>query len=216
MSTARPEIPPCLAHLPVWRGMPVPWVAAWSSEGRTVVRYDPHAGGVAIFNRGRLGRGRPVFGVMSPERQRAAILTGRCQLCGRHLDDLDQQPEEYTAETGWLPNHPKLTETTDQAGTQYFLEPPCHRACAEWAAIGCPGIRGTVTDLIEILEVRPLAQLLDLSDAANAFCQHPDRFDDQETDASAAHLAAQMRRHPHGVIGYVRYSIGSSEKHDLC
>lgn len=215
MSTARPEIPACLAHRPVWKGMPVPWVAAWSSEGLTVVRYDPHVGGVAIFNRGRQGRGRPVFGVMAPERQRAAILTGRCQLCGRYLDDLTDQPDDSTDETGWLPNHPGLCETVDQNGTQYLLEPPCHRGCAEWAAVGCPGIRGKVTDLIEILEVRPAAQLLDLTDAQTVFARHPDRFDQQETAASSAHLADQMRRHPAGVVGHIRYSMGRSVKHPL-
>lgn len=215
MSVARPPIPDCLAQRPVWHGMAVPWVAAWSSEGLSVVRYDPHVGGVAIFNRGRQGRGRPVFGVMSPERQREAILKGRCQLCGRYLDDLAHQPVTNNEATGWLPNHPRLIESTDQHGTQYLLEPPCHRGCAEWAAIGCPGIRGKVTDLIEILEVRPAAQLLDLSDAEAAFGRHPDRFDQQETPATAAHLAAQMTRHPHGVVGYIRYSVGRSVKHEL-
>lgn len=200
-STARPDIPDHLAHRPIWHGLVIPWVAAWSSEGIITVANDPIAGRVAVFTKGRQGRGRPVFGVMNPPRQRAAVLTGLCQICGRSLED-----------TGWLPNHPKLVESFDDKGGQWLLEPPCCQPCALYSTAACPGIRGTVTDLIEVIEIQPVAQLLDLTDFIGRLSE---RFDDQETPESHARLNRVMRRYPGGVMGLVRYQITQSQRHDL-
>jgi hypothetical protein len=206
-----PPIPDFLAHLPVSRGMPVPDVTAWSSEGLVTVRHDPIAGRVAVFSKGRQGRGRALFGIMHPERQRRAVLAGLCQICGWSLDIDDPG-------TGWLPNHPALMDRTDDQGGQWTMEPPCHRSCAEWSAGACPSIAGKVSDLIEVLEIQPVAQLLNLSTFVDLMrvpaARRSVRFDDAETLESIARLDRIARRHPDGVMGYARYQIRESEPHD--
>jgi len=197
----RPPIPTFLQHLPIRRGLPVPWVASWSSEGQSTVRYDPLVGRVAYFTKGRPGRGTPVFGVMNAERQRRAVLHGVCQICGDEIH-----------EHGFLPNHPGLVETTDNHGGQYLIEPPCCEPCARWAALGCPGIAGTVTDLLEIGEIQPLLQLVDIRDFEGRQAQ---RFDRQETPESLARLGRIMDRYPEGIVAYVRYQVIQERKHEL-
>lgn len=68
--------------------IPVPYVAAWSSEFPNVkVAPEPLLGGKpALFRAsGRRGEGKPVLGKMDLGRQRLCIIRGVCQVCGGQI-----------------------------------------------------------------------------------------------------------------------------------
>jgi hypothetical protein len=68
-------------------GLPVPYVASWSSEqGKPSLRPEPRLerigfDGPATYYGGAVGVGRPVLGEMQPERQREVTLEQLCQVC---------------------------------------------------------------------------------------------------------------------------------------
>jgi hypothetical protein len=74
-----------------WGNLPVPYVAAWSSEARIIVRPDPLLSGApGLFRDGRRGEGRPLFGKMSEARVRRVVREQRCQVCAQVLSPLEQ------------------------------------------------------------------------------------------------------------------------------
>src|SRR4051794_27283273 len=87
-------MPPAVAALPTTQaGIPITYTVAWTSERETVIRPDPimepwaPPGSPAIFSSGRRGEGQPMLNVSETSRQRACNVQGRCQVCGRRLDD---------------------------------------------------------------------------------------------------------------------------------
>lgn len=187
-----PPIPGHLAHLPVVRGLPVPHVAAWSSEGHSVIRYDPVVQRHAVFARGRQGRGRPLFGLFSAERQRHAVIGALCQICSVKLDEGG----------AWLPAHDRLIDGYN-AGRPMFLEPPCCEPCARYAAQACLGIAGRFAGLLNIFEYEPVIQLIDPGAGP---LRGAERFDSTDSPADLARLSSIALRH-RGVAGHCKYVI---------
>lgn len=193
-------IPEHLAHLPVHRGMPVPHAVSWSSEGQPVIRADPLVGGAAaVFYRGRQGRGRPVFGILAPDRQRRAVLLARCMVCDCDISDGG----------GWLPAYPNLVDGTmpgdDGKDIPVMVEPLCCEECAYWvAAGGCPhlALPGLVGSILHVTEIAPIAQLVDPG-ADEARKAH--RFDHVSTPEELARLSRNARRFG-GAVGYVKWT----------
>jgi hypothetical protein len=73
-------------------GLPVPHVAAWSSEETDRLERDPYLARLgyyqpAVFCGGGQGIGRAILGEMTPERQRRAMLDRRCQVCDVELGE---------------------------------------------------------------------------------------------------------------------------------
>jgi hypothetical protein len=81
------ELAPGLSRVIRWGGLPVPYVAAWSSETHPRVAPEPilpHRP-PAIFRDGRRGLGKPLFGKMDESRVRRVIARGLCQVCANTL-----------------------------------------------------------------------------------------------------------------------------------
>ena len=115
------------------RTVPVPYVAAWSSEYPVMqVRPEPLMGGrLALFRGGgRRGEGEPLFGKMDVGRQRRCILRGICQVCG--------EPIEGPRWVALLMEKANLPGVGD---LDVVREPPACTLCMRTALRVCPGLR---------------------------------------------------------------------------
>ena len=78
--------PPTIPGVLYWGRLPVPFVAAWSSEDAVRSGPDPLlARRPALCRRGRRGLGVPLFGKMDESRVRRVILRRSCQVCAASL-----------------------------------------------------------------------------------------------------------------------------------
>jgi hypothetical protein len=112
-----------------WRGVPVPYIAAWSEEKERYVSEDNNAGGkLAVFRTGRRGGGEPLFGKMDEARQREAVARRRCQVCRAKLDG---EPSIAL----------DINYNAVKDGNPVIQEPPVCRPCARLALTLCPGNR---------------------------------------------------------------------------
>jgi hypothetical protein len=131
-------IPDAWSHLPTYRGLPVAYVAIWSTE----IANPPlrHWRGMTwIHGWDHRGQGVPDFGTTHSGRQRAGMRRGRCQVCGRD-----------GATTWVVPNDTDLTDTHARLWRElgWVLNPPLHRECFDLAMQWCPHLLG-----VEPLEV---------------------------------------------------------------
>lgn len=109
-----------------WGDLPVPYVAAWSSEDEIEIRREPLLGGrPALFRGGRRGEGKPIFGKMDEARCRQVVLRRLCQVCARPLDD------------GWVLD----VDRSAHADKPVLKEPPCCSECFVLTLQTCPGVR---------------------------------------------------------------------------
>ena len=137
--------------------LPVPWAAMWSGESVTisepfarprdllvagrghpmldrdaiaaqVADYWSDAPQNALAVEGRPGVGTPRFTELHPERQRTAILEGRCSVCG------ETQPGPFLF----------LGAVSDEDLTPAFREPPLCADCSQVALARCPGLGSEV------------------------------------------------------------------------
>jgi hypothetical protein len=107
--------------------LPVPYVAAWSSETEPYVRPCQFAGGrPAIHRRGRRGDGTPLFGKMDERRVRRVIVEKLCQVCAQPL----------RANGGYVIDIPHSYEN----GHPIINEPAACERCFNEAVLLCPGI----------------------------------------------------------------------------
>ena len=130
-------VPEHLRSLPTWRGLPVPYVAMWSSEDEAsfVVLPDPlYEGREALFpGSGGIGQGDAVLGNMNCARQRETLALGQCQVCRRRV----------AGGRGYV----VLSKTTsrdvmmEDGTTAHVITEPwlCWR-CLDFAADTCPGL----------------------------------------------------------------------------
>lgn len=123
MASATNELP---AGVIRWGKLPVPYVAAWSSEQGWRVDVDPVVGKPCLFvAEGRRGLGTPMFGKMDPARVRRVIAKRLCQVCAQPLGLFG-----YVADV----------VLTRQGGHPVVNEPPACRRCFALAVLQCPGI----------------------------------------------------------------------------
>lgn len=125
------KLPPNIDALPKTRtGLPVPHVAAWSSERTMRIANDPNIGGnhPTLFSNGAQGEGEPVLGQMDVARQRTVVVHGRCQVCNVKLPARDR-----FVVTLWE----KLPD-----GTRLVREPWACTTCLAFALRVCPGLLG--------------------------------------------------------------------------
>jgi hypothetical protein len=130
-------IPEHLRSRPVWRGLPVPYVAMWTSEDEAsfIVKPDPlYEDREALFpGTGGIGQGEAVLGNMNCARQRETLAQGRCQVCRRRV----------AGGKGFV----VLSETTSRQVrlengkvVRVITEPWLCQRCLEFAAVTCPGL----------------------------------------------------------------------------
>lgn len=115
---------------PTYKGSPVPWTTPWSGEEADYeIRREHYLGGHwAICQRSAPGSGIPRFTTAHYQRQRQAIVQGRCDVCGRLIGKGSArillargEPLKGTGEIG-------------------HVMAPSHRSCARLAAMTCPWI----------------------------------------------------------------------------
>lgn len=137
-----------------WRGIPVPFVALWSSEVHDRIAPCKYADGRdALFSSGERGVGEPVWGKMEESRQRATCYLNRCQVCncklaGQRAFGMDA-PQQMLFRGQF---HPLL------------MEPPACIDCMRIALDICPGTRrrfeAGVLECFEIFESQAICQIL--------------------------------------------------------
>lgn len=118
-------------------GLPVPYVAAWSSEVKLIVRTEPPMPGThavpLLFHDGERGVGTPVFGEMAPCRQREVMTGSRCQVCNHYCGwgkkTLVEMAGGQMAGAGWGP-------------APLIMEPWVCASCLTYALKVCPGLVG--------------------------------------------------------------------------
>lgn len=123
-----PPIPDHLEHRPVVAGRVVPWVAQWDREkltGRIV--HDARFAAPLLDVTWQPDVGRPVWGLMHLDRQRACWVRGLCQICGpgTKADVLLQRRERTTFDGGEV---------------DIWDEPGVCEPCAHYALSVCPGL----------------------------------------------------------------------------
>lgn len=111
------------------RSLPVPYVAAWSSEmdGEWEIRPDPILRGMNAWfaKNGGIGDGKPVLGKMDPTRVREVVINELCQVCRKKLGK-----HRFAPNLGR--SHPYMT---------LLSEPWACLSCAKLAEEFCPGLK---------------------------------------------------------------------------
>ena len=133
------------------RELPVPYVAAWTSEmPNYIVRPEPLLGGkLALFRAsGHRGEGDPIFGKMDVGRQRLCILRGICQVCG--------EPIEGPRWMALLVEHASLPNGQELPAVR---EPPTCTLCLRTSLRFCPGLRRARPFIVEPAKITTIMTL---------------------------------------------------------
>lgn len=113
-----------------YNGQIVPWTTPWTGEDADyhleTLHYAP--GLPSICQKIAQGEGRPIFGSVHYQRQRQAIIHGRCDVCGGMI-----RPGQARV----LLHPGNVLKGTDVVG---HVMAPSHRECARQAALVCPWI----------------------------------------------------------------------------
>lgn len=110
-----------------WGNLPVPYVAAWSSETKLEIRPDPLVGDrPALFRSGRRGLGTPVFGKFDESRVRRVLVKQLCQVCAEPIRGAGYACDVPCGLSG---------------GAPLLNEPPACKRCFEVSVAMCPGIQ---------------------------------------------------------------------------
>ncbi len=134
--------------------MKPPHITAWSGEVGYEIRPDPLVGEhPAVFAaRGQQGEGAPVWGRISEERQRRAVVLRHCQVCDQHLS---------------APGLAFILTQDETLEGLLLTEPLVCRACAP-AAMQCPRVREAIADdglvVIEVARYQVGVQILRLGE----------------------------------------------------
>lgn len=121
-----------VADRPLYQGLPVPYVAAWTAE--TTGAWNPRLLqswlGIRWLNTNRPGKGTPIFGQTNSHRQRECMRRGRCQVCGDKGATTFVVPDDDT----W---HRPLWERG------LVINAPVHQACLDESLRLCPHLAAT-------------------------------------------------------------------------
>ena len=116
-------------------GVPVPYTAAWTGEGRFHLAACQDAGGrLAVCQASDPGKGKPEFAKPHMDRQRAAVVRGLCDLCGRPLK----------GRTKVSLSHARPAPNGAEGLAILQVEPLLHKACAATCLRHCPSLKRDV------------------------------------------------------------------------
>lgn len=166
---------------------------------------------MALFCHGRQGRGRPQFDVVNEERQRRAVMLGRCQVCDQTLPMTHGPTFGYTAPFGWLPASSIEHETRGYiaGGIPVTHEPLCCRPCAVWVAAHCCALRRHDDPrVIRVDKFDRIVQMIDPS--ADQPRKHSVPSEDLERLGRIA-----RRQNPVGLVGFVKVALTAYEIEDV-
>lgn len=137
-------VPDHMKHLPIYNGLPVPWVAIWSGERHAYpkVKWTPDGitcTGPVTFMDGMWWLttemrhvGAPLFGQTHSGRQRRCMRVAKCQVCG----------VAGSGPLAWIvPNHEDQRRYWDDLGA--MINPPTCHPCLDFALNGCPHLATT-------------------------------------------------------------------------
>jgi hypothetical protein len=117
-----------LADRPIYEGLPVPYVAAWTDERNNA--WDPNNlqwwRGIRWLRTTKT-TGIPLFGMTNSYRQRECMRRGRCQVCG-----------EKGATTWVIPDDGEGHHHTLWTSERLVLNPPMHAECYIESKKLCP------------------------------------------------------------------------------
>lgn len=149
--------------LPQWRGQPVPWVTRWSAENQEHVAYGATPrpdGSLAVSYKGGKGMrdhmgvlwlyegirrgGEPEWRRVSTYRQRACMIKGLCQVCGKKIQE---SPIE------WLMPFDGIEQWS--SNVSLTMQPPTCAACIPLALDVCPNLRKRGWMILRVLEFTP-------------------------------------------------------------
>lgn len=112
-----------------WGNLPVPFVAAWSSETAIRIARDPlYNNQPAIYRDGGRGLGTPLFGKMAEDRTRFVLARRVCQVCAEPLRGPGYVIDTIVGASGQKP---------------IYTEPLSCLRCFRVAVALCPGIQRT-------------------------------------------------------------------------
>ncbi|MCV6592707.1 MAG: hypothetical protein OIF48_07130 [Silicimonas sp.] len=115
---------------PTYNGQIVPWTTPWTCEDADYhlekLHYAP--GLPSVCQKDAPGTGKPIFGSAHYQRQRQAIIHGRCDVCGKLI-----RPGQARV----LLHPGNVLKGTNEIG---HVMAPSHRQCAQDAARACPWI----------------------------------------------------------------------------
>jgi hypothetical protein len=146
-----------------WGSVPVPNTALWSGEDRCFLATEELVENrVAVCNDVAQGEGKPVFGKPHMQRQRAAVILGLCDLCGKPLKGHSKVSLSHA--------RPR----TGAAGLCVMqVEPLLHKDCARISLEFCPSLKrdiGRATLRVRLV-TRYQVQIAQLTaDATEEFC----------------------------------------------
>jgi hypothetical protein len=111
---------------------PVPYTVSWTDEQANFVGFCPWAGRDALCMPHVQGRGRPHFGTPHACRQRETIQLGRCDLCGKTLENRTKVSLSHAK--------PRAIGGGLEIGILQ-VEPLLHKECAAISMRHCPSLR---------------------------------------------------------------------------
>ena len=137
------NLPGHLAHLPLWRGLPVPYINRWGlgePEHAWTIRYDRHVGEIGAYL-ADTPDGAPDFTRQCIQRQRECVMAGLRQVCRRAV----AWPQRRLVVSS------VSVQTVDVQGRRVpvVTEPWLCPDCAGFATAVCPALirRGRDEDL---------------------------------------------------------------------
>lgn len=190
----RGPIPMHLRHLPTTSGgLPVPYVASWSSERWGIARRDPLVGNRwALFSEGAQGVGRPLLASINEERQRRSVIQSRCQVCDR-----DRPRDEL-----WVTNMTQHTLILDGKLFSATHAPPTCGPCLEWSHHVCPAFR----DKFTVTRFDEMELVLQFLDPSKGPMNGADRFDGGDNPGMREYLGRIARKNG-GLVGHVKLAV---------
>lgn len=119
---------------PAYKGRIVPWTTPWTGEeGKCFLDTHHFAPDMpSICQPSAQGSGYPIFGSVHYQRQRVAVVMGRCDVCGKMI-----RPGQARV----LLHPGNCLKGTAETG---HVMAPSHRECARQAALVCPWITAEI------------------------------------------------------------------------
>lgn len=146
-----------------------------------------------------------MFDVVNEERQRRAVMLGRCQVCDDRLPLYHGPSVGYTKPIGWLPKATLAHESGGhlEDGTPVTVEPLCCEPCATWVSEHCCFLARSGTP--GVVRVDRWSRILQYVDPSAAPPNKQRGTLDSDEMAKLGRVA--RRQNPPGLVGFVKIAL---------